>query len=300
MEISLLIKATRINFIPASVIPLFMGIAMALRNGFEVSPLKAVLCMAGVVSAHIAGNVVNDICDHKSGADLVDDRRSPFFGGSKVIKDGLLGSREMLLIAIVFFSVSSACGFTLFLMTKDPVILIMMIAAGVLTVGYSAPPLKLSYRGLGEADIFLLFGVLPVAGVYYVLTQKAGWEPVMLSLPIAFLITSVIFCNEVPDFPADRVSGKLNMISLTGPAVAYRMYIAIVLLAYLCILLNVIAGFLSPIALVLCVFSILGIKAALAMKKSYNDIEKMIVASGWTIALHFLTGAGLITITFLK
>lgn len=300
MKPALITRAARINFLAASLIPFFTGWALALSAGFNINPMMVFLGAMGIASAHIAGNVLNDLADHQSGNDLIDDRRSPFFGGSKVIKDGLVTFREMIFLAAVFFAVALACALVIFLAAKDPVIILMLIGAGVLTAGYSLPPLKFSYRRLGELDIFLLFGVLPVAGSFYIFAGKFPGASVVVSLPVAFLITAVILCNEVPDATADRAAGKLNLISSSRKANAYKLYAGALILSYISIVANVVMGLASPFILLAAIFYVPGIKAALIIRNSHNDFEKLIKASAMTIALHFFAGIGIIIAVMYK
>lgn len=300
MNISSFIKTTRMNFLPASLIPFFMGASLAVQKGFAITPAKLILASIGVASAHLAGNVFNELYDNKSGADLADNRRSPFFGGSKAIKDGLVSFSEVLTIGVILLSVSLSCGITIFLITKDPVYLLIMAAAAVLTVGYTAPPLKLSYRKLGELDIFILFGVLLVMGSYYLFSGAFSLESFFLSLPISFIILAVILCNEIPDASCDRQAGKMTLIASASEPLGANLYLTAALLSYVFIAVNVFIGVLSAYALFLVFFYIPAIKAYIMLKKSSKSYEVCIKASGMTVALHTLAGLGLIGAVLLK
>lgn len=300
MRFKVLIKTSRINFLPASLIPFFTGAALAIKNGFHIKPSILFLGAFGVAFAHLTGNVVNELYDNKSGADLLDDRRSPFFGGSKTIKDGMANAREVMLLALTFLAASFICGLSILFITKDPLILVFMAVGGVLTVGYTAPPLKLSYRKLGEIDIFLLFGTFLVMGSYYLFTGVFSPDPFSVSLPVSFLIASVILCNEVPDLRSDMNAGKLNLISIAGQKKGYIFYIAAVALSFISIFVNIATGGISPFAAILGIFYLLGLKAALIMKESYSDFSELVKASRLTIILHFLVGTGIIVSILLK
>jgi 1,4-dihydroxy-2-naphthoate octaprenyltransferase len=167
MDVSLLVRATRAHFLPASLIPFCIGAAFAFSSGFAINAFRFFAGITGVAAAHLAGNVLNDYFDDRSKADTITLRKSPFFGGSRVIQDGLLGPSGMLRLALAFLAVSFICGAALFFSVRSLFFLFYVIAAGVLIVEYTAPPLRLAYNRWGEADIFLCFGIALTPGAFY-------------------------------------------------------------------------------------------------------------------------------------
>jgi 1,4-dihydroxy-2-naphthoate octaprenyltransferase len=112
---------------------------LALLTGF-----LAVATQAGV-------NVLNDYCDHLNGSDAVNvDRLFPFTGGSRFIQNGVMSPRQMLAYALVLFSGVIAGGLWL-IATRGGSLFGIGLAGLLIGWAYSAPPLKLSSRGLGEA-----------------------------------------------------------------------------------------------------------------------------------------------------
>jgi len=283
-------KITRINFLPASLIPFLIGTAFAFKNGYETPAIRFIPALLGVLSAHLAGNVLNNYFDYRSGADDINVKRSPFFGGSRVIHHGEMGPLQVLALGLGFLLFSFLCGIFIFLVTKNPVIIILGATAGLLTYSYTAPPLKLAYRRLGEVDIFVLFGVLLVMGGFYLFAEIFTFSSFLISLPISFLIAGVILCNEVPDHDADAKAGKKNLISLTGKENSYILYAVSMILAAASIIVNIYYGNLPAVGLLLLVLFILGLQAIYVLKKNYKDFDCLIDASKKTITLHALAG----------
>jgi len=294
MKPGVFVRTTRINFLPASVIPFLTGVALAFREGASISPLKLLLGLFGIASAHLAGNLFNDYFDHKSGVDSDKGARSPFFGGSGVIQEGLAGSAQVLKLALFFLSAAILCGSIIFMITADPVILFMMLSAGFLTLGYTAPPFKFAYKKLGELDIFFLFGIFMVMGSFYLMAGKFSLGSFLVSLPVSFLILAVIICNEVPDVDSDTASGKRNLIYVLGKERGWALYSAVVALSYIAVLFIAVTGLISPLAAGLIFLYPLGFSAALLLRKRSNDTVSLVKASGMTIALHALAGTGVI------
>ncbi|MGB2630901.1 MAG: prenyltransferase [Candidatus Omnitrophota bacterium] len=300
MILKILPRVTRANFLPASVIPFLIGAAFAYGRGFYIHPLRFTLGLAGVITAHLAGNTLNDYCDHRTGADNVEIRESPFFGGSRVIQEGLAKARDILRLAAFLFLISFLCGTGIWLLTGNPVFLVLMLVAAFLTMEYTAPPLCLAYRRFGEIDIFILFGVLLVMGSFYLFAEIFTFDSFLISLPVAFLISDVLVCNEIPDFRADTVSGKKNLISLTGQPAGYLLYFALLAVSMLSFILNVFAGNLPPATLTVLLFYLIGVKAGLILKKDFNKLDSSIRASRMTIMLHGLVGLSMIILLAAK
>jgi 1,4-dihydroxy-2-naphthoate octaprenyltransferase len=259
-----------------------------------LSPFKFVVGLSGVISGHLAGNLFNDYFDHKNGADARVIRKSPFSGGSGMLKEGQVSAGRVLSLASGFLSCSLICGLTIFFLTKDPVFLIMMILAGILTVGYTAPPLRLAYRRLGELDIFFLFGIFMVMASFYLFAGKFTIPSFFAALPVSFMIVAVIVCNEVPDAETDIKAAKYNLASLFGKKNSYILYSTALALSYMAILLNIERGIISPIAAGLAVFYLPGVKAAFLLKDRsgiFGDLER---ASALSITLHALVGSGMV------
>ena len=96
-------------------------------------------------------------------------------------------------------------------------IALIMFAGFLGGYGYTAPPLKLAYRGLGELDIFFFLGPAPALGVFSVLTGTLNWTVVVCSVPVAGLIAALLWINEYTDYEDDREAGKLNLVVRLGP-----------------------------------------------------------------------------------
>src|SRR5437763_6292520 len=102
----------------------------------------------------------------------------------------------------------------------------LALGAAGFALGYFdvAPPVKFGYvgRGLGEVDVLLSFGILPVLGSYYVQSRKLSWKPVVSSLPLGLLTTDVLFNHHFLHSQSDRSSGKMSPVAVLGESQAAR------------------------------------------------------------------------------
>ncbi|HEV8053519.1 MAG TPA: prenyltransferase, partial [Candidatus Limnocylindrales bacterium] len=240
----LFLRATRLPFLSATLIPVGIGLAIAAANGlFE--PLTALLTIVGAAAVHLGLNVANDVFDTRLGADDANVNPTQYSGGSRVIQYGLVSLGGMQRLSLLFYAIALAVGLLLLALRPSPALLAIGVLGIVLSVGYTAPPLKLVYRGLGELTTAIGFGPLMLVGAYVVQSRGAiAPEAIVASLPVAILVALILYVNEVPDRPADARAGKRTLpvrlprstvIALydIGAALAFAIIIAGVVLRLL-------------------------------------------------------------------
>jgi len=227
--------ATRPAFLTITLAGCLLGFATALADGASFSWTHAAVTLLLALLAHAGINVLNDYCDHLNGTDARNTQRIyPFTGGSRFIQNGVLTPRQVLALAIVLFALTIAGG--LWLLSVVGMGLFWIGLAG-LAIGwaYSAPPLQLNSRGLGELCVTGGF-LLIVAGADYV--QRGAFAPLpwLAGAPYAFLVANILYINQFPDRAADRASGKLHWVARLEPDVAALGYGLVLLLAGLALL----------------------------------------------------------------
>ena len=182
--------------------PVLLGIAVAASHG-AFTWWTALLTVIGASFAHLAINVTNDIFDTLSGADDANTTPTQFSGGSRVAVYDLVSIRGLARLALALFAAAAAIGLLLVAVTGSSTLLWIGVAGIALGVAYTAPPLKLVYRGLGELAVALGFGPIMLLGAYVVQTGRLAWEPLVLSLVPGILIALILFVNEIPDRRGD-------------------------------------------------------------------------------------------------
>jgi len=295
------IKLMRLPFLSASIIPYLIGAAYCLRKeGIIVLDGRFFAGLFAVVFAHIGANIFNDYFDSRSGNDWQDKTDHIFFGGSKVIQKGLLTEKEVFKAGAVFIFLSAVSVILLQNIIRDIPVILFGASILSLAIFYTAPPLKLAYRGLGEVVIFILFGSAIVAGSYTILTKRYfGLNELILSLPVSFLVTAILYCNEVPDYQVDKNAGKNNLVVRLGLRFACWGYLFLVFGIFASIILCVLLGILPTASLLLLALFFLYIKPFFLIKKEYNNLERLKIASKFTIVGHGLVGLGLICVLIL-
>jgi len=132
---------------------------------------------------------------------------------------------------IVSFVIGIALGIVLVYFCGWPILWLGLI--GVLgSYFYTAAPLSLAYRGLGDFMVFALMGPGYVLGAYYVQTAHWSWDPFVVSLPIAFLVTAILHANNLRDIDDDRRHGKRTLATIIGRRPANWEYYLLIGAAY--------------------------------------------------------------------
>ncbi|CAN5724967.1 hypothetical protein BH24CHL5_BH24CHL5_09640 [soil metagenome] len=246
----LTLRATRLPFLSATFIPVLIGIAIAAVHGFFDWP-AAVLTLIGAAAVHLGLNVANDVFDTRLGADDQNVNPTQFSGGSRVIQYGLVSLRRMATISIAMYGVALAVGLLLLVTRYSPALLVIGVLGIVLSVFYTAPPLKLVYRGLGELTTAIGFGPLMLVGAYVVQTiGQLRPEPFVASIPIALLVMLILYVNEVPDRPGDERAGKRTLPVRWTQSTVISGYFVAALAAFAVIALGVLFGLLPIPALI--------------------------------------------------
>ena len=288
----LIFLATRVPFLTATIVPILLGAVVARFDGFSNWWL-AMLALLGGSLIHLALNVTNDVADATSGADEANVNPTMFSGGSRMIQYGLVSLQTMKRAAIGLYAAGIAIGLYL-AATRGWELLWVGVAGIFLSIFYSAPPLKLVHRGLGEICVAAGFGPIMVLGTYFVVAQRFSFEAFWASLPVALLIMLVLYVNQIPDRTSDAKAGKNTIVVRLSEAAIVRGYALSVIAAYVLIVLGVVLD-LMPVWTLLGLLTIpLALQVYKALGPNYNNPYVLMGAMGKNIGLHFTTGLLLI------
>ena len=224
-------RMTRPAFLLLTVVGCALGTATAAACGCGFDPVLALGATLLAVLAHAAGNVLNDLHDARNGADAGNTGGIyPFTGGSRLIQNGAVSERETADLAKALLLVLVPGGLLLAVKTGGGVIGLGL--AGLLLVwAYSAPPLKLMSRGMGELAVALAW-FLVVVGADYVQRRQFFVIPASVALNFAAMVAALLLINGVPDAPADARVGKRTLAVQLGPTGAWALYTALTLGAH--------------------------------------------------------------------
>ena len=275
----------------AAVLPmtLFAGLVAALlaigQPGLDWRWL--VLAVVGITLAHVSNNLMNDLYDTQVGTDSESYPRALY--APHPVLSGLV-SRRTLGLAILAVNLADLAILVLLTLARGWPVVAFALSGFALSVAYTAPPLRLKKRGLGEPDVFVVWGPLMVCGTYYSAVGSVGWDVVLASLPYGLLCTTVLMGKHIDKIPWDAPDGTHTLPVIMGEAAARRFTQAMFVGFYLSIAALVIARVL-PVASLLVVLSFPVLRRTFAYySQPKPDVSPMPnpVWPLWFAALSFL------------
>ena len=288
-KLIILFLASRPKFLVASAAPILVGSCLGYAAAGTFSPHLFILALLAIMALHAGANMANDYFDHISGNDEANKNPTPFSGGRRYIQQGILSPRATLLTALFFLIAGAAIGTVIFLLTQSVFILILGLIGLLGGFFYTAPPVQLGYRCVGEFVIAMLFGILPVYGSYYLQTETIDTIPLLPAAIVGILIFLVILVNEFPDVAADAAVNKRTLVVRFGIPPAIWIYRAALIASFL---IAAVAMVIYPLCFFAGLFYLLTLPIAVLAIKFVNkrDLVKpgQYRASQITVLLHTL------------
>ena len=198
-----------------------------------------VLAIVGISLAHTANNLMNDLYDTQTGTDSASYPRALY--APHPVLSGLV-SRRTLLLAIAAVNLADLAILIVLTWARGWPVVAFALSGFVLSVAYTAPPVRLKKRGLGEPDVFLVWGPLMVCGTYYSAVGAVGWDVVLASLPYGLLCTTVLMGKHIDKIPYDEPLGIRTLPVLLGQARARAVTLGMMVGFYVLIVAAVLAG----------------------------------------------------------
>jgi 1,4-dihydroxy-2-naphthoate octaprenyltransferase len=215
------LMAARVRTLPAAIAPVLVGTSLA---GYQhvFHPLRFIAALVGAIFIQVGTNLSNDYSDARRGADT-EDRLGPV----RVTAGGLVPPGQVLRATYVSFGVAVLAGIYLVAVAGWELLLVgaASILAGVL---YTGGPRPYGYEGLGEVFVFLFFGIVAVAGSYFVQVKHLNWEAFALAVPVGLLAAAILVVNNIRDIDTDRRAGKRTLAVRLGRARTRTLFAVIV------------------------------------------------------------------------
>jgi 1,4-dihydroxy-2-naphthoate octaprenyltransferase len=292
----LALRTTRLPFLSATAVPVLLGIAVAASHG-AFTWWTALLTVIGASFAHLAINVTNDVFDTLSGADDANPTPTQFSGGSRVAIYDLVSVRGLAVLAAALYAAAGAIGLLLVAVTGSTTLLWIGVAGIALGLAYTAPPLKLVYRGLGELAVAIGFGPVMLVGAYVVQTGRIEVEPLLLSLVPGTLTALILFVNEIPDRRSDALAAKRTLPTRFAPGVITGAYLVAALGAFGVVVIGVLAGILPWPTLVALAALPIAFRVHRGLRAYYDSPYALMAVMGLNVNLNLVVG-GLLLLAY--
>jgi len=284
-------KMIRAHFLTSIIAPIILGTLLAVYLNGRLEVLNFIIVLITGIGLHVATNVYNDIYDTIQGTDKVNVHRNESSGGSGVLLDNpeLMGKMYLLARIGLIVALAGIIALTpLIDKTLWPYLWGLYLLSAFFSKYYTAPPVKLAYRGWGELSVWLAFG--PMAILIATLSQNLGFHPlVWILMPATGLSTSsILLAGQMIDLDADRAGGKHGVASRMGT----RFTSVIYLLVQSAIIINVILLFIFfpgnswLFLLALIPYILLFPKAAGLIFKNHNNPDMIKKGAKLTVLIH--------------
>ena len=278
---------TRAGVLPMTLVAGAEAGLLAVYRGADVEWGWFALAATGLVLAHMANNLMNDLFDLGVGTDRVDYPRNLY--SPHPVLSGVITRRGLAACALV---VNALCLGIMIVLTAARGWPIAAFALGgfLLSTAYTAPPLRLKKHGLGEPTVLIVWGPLMVGGTYYAATGSIPGAVVLASLPYALLCTTVLMGKHIDKIPWDEPDGTRTLPVIIGEAAARRLTQAMFVTFYAGIAALVIARVL-PVAALLVIGSVTVLRRTFAAYSQPKPAESPIPNPVWPLwfaALSFL------------
>ncbi len=213
------VEGARPRTLPASLVPVAVGTAVAGAPGGAIW-WRALLAAVVALALQVGTNYANDYSDGVRGTDDVR------VGPVRLVASGLASPASVKRAALAAFAVAAAAGLVLAAVASWWLLLVgaASIAAGWL---YTGGPRPYGYEGLGEAFVFVFFGLVATIGTAYVQLGRVTGLAVVAAVPVGLLAVALLVINNLRDIPGDRAAGKRTLAVRMGHARTRTAYAGI-------------------------------------------------------------------------
>ena len=253
--------------------------------------INAVLALIGIILFHAAGNLHSDYYDYKTGID------NPGAFCVQSLLNGEFKPSQYRNFSWILLALGIVIGLILTLRSSWMLLVIGGIGC-LLTLLY--PWTK--FHALGDLDIFIIFGILPMLGTSLVVTGAVDYSSLLLAIPVGCITVAVLHANNTRDIPTDTKAGAKSFASVIGPAASVWYYIILISLPIIYTIVVTILGYFPWWCLLIMLslpIVIKNIRQALRFKvdgiAAFNQLDlmtaKLQMISGITLCLGFILGA---------
>jgi 1,4-dihydroxy-2-naphthoate octaprenyltransferase len=221
------IRASQAILFEASLAPAFVGTAAAIRAGARFDGLWFGLILLSLVGVQAGANLFKGYFEAR---DRVGPPAAPgswFAFDSSAAADLGRGPRSVLRVGSACFLLGALAGLVLVVLSRNPVLIAFGLAGALLAWSYSSPPLKLSYRGIGELSTFMAFGPIMTVGATVAFGGAGLRDSVFASIVLGFLASAISFARYFPNREEDVAKGKRTPVTLLGLGTARILFFGV-------------------------------------------------------------------------
>lgn len=230
-------RLLRPHTLTASFVPVFVGTMIALIDGPINIPVFIAMLIASML-IQSATNMFNEYYDHARG---LDNEESVGIGGT-IVRDGI-APKTVLYLAFTFFGIAILLGVYICIESSW---WIALIGSVCMLIGYlyTGGPIPIAYTPFGELFSGFMMGTVIIGISYYIQTGTLTLNTILISVPIAIFIGSILMANNIRDLDNDKENGRKTLAILLGRENAIRFLGILFFIAYTATAVYIILGIL--------------------------------------------------------
>lgn len=228
------LSAFRLRTLPLAVSSIIAGSALAyLVSGNDgnapFAPHILWLAVLTAVLLQVLSNLANDLGDHQHGTDNADR-----VGPQRAVQSGAISPRAMKVAMLSCGGLALVSGIALITVALGlSLVTLAFFLLGLLAIGaavkYTFGSNPYGYAGLGDASVFLFFGIVGVCGTFYLHTRHFAAPILLPAIAFGFLSAGVLNVNNMRDIVNDAASGKRTLVVRIGTAAAKRYHAVLII-----------------------------------------------------------------------
>jgi 1,4-dihydroxy-2-naphthoate polyprenyltransferase len=290
IEPAIWVKALRVPFLTATIIPILLGTIVAWWTTGSFHGWRFLAILISISLIHLGANLSNDYFDFLSSNDIINKDFNAFSGGSRVLADALIPPGQVFSAALALFGTGTLMGLSLAWMTDSLVLAVLVLCGLFAGYAYTGTPFKLAYRGFGELLNVLVFGPLIVLIASAAQGAPLSMTVLIASVPPGVLLGLLLLINEFPDCEADAGCSKKTLVVRLGKENAIHLYHAVLVSVYLYLIVALIASAVPyPVLLPLLTLP-LGVTIIIRSRRHLHDAKQLEAANMLTYQLHSIFG----------
>jgi 1,4-dihydroxy-2-naphthoate polyprenyltransferase len=279
------VAGARPRTLPASVIPVAVGTAVAAASGSAIW-WRAAAALVVSLAIQVGTNYANDYSDGKRGTDAVR------VGPVRLVASGLASPQAVKRAALLSFAVAAVAGLALAAVAGWWLI---GVGAACLAAGwlYTGGPRPYGYAGLGELFVFAFFGLVATTGTAYVQLGRVTGLALVASIPVGLLAVALLVVNNLRDIPGDTTAGKNTLAVRLGAPATRILYTSTLVGAFVCVALIALARPGALLALVAVPLAVPPARRVLSKEVGRGLVEVLIATGRLQLVFGLVLAAGI-------
>ena len=218
MSFKSIIKLMDIKTLVAGVVPVILGSIYSRYAFGKFNTFYFILLIIAMILIQSATNMINDYFDFKRGAD------SKKSGDEKALVSGEITPKQVLFVIFLCQLIAFMIGIFIARQTSYYIILVAIIG-DIISVSYASGPFPISYTPIGEIVAGVTMGIGITTTVIYIQSGVINLNTVLVAIPTALFIGTILLSNNLSDIEEDREVGRKTLPILLGVKNAERLWI---------------------------------------------------------------------------